>query len=172
MVLDSVRYRFEAVKQLGDRTLAQLSDADCHWSPDGEANSIATVVKHLHGNMMSRWTEFLTSDGEKSWRERDGEFESNSDSSKQAVVDMWEDGWRCCLSSLGVLNPGHLSAEVKIRGQSLSVFDAMERQLAHYAYHVGQIVWIGKVRRGGQWTPLSIPRGQSRQYEPPTDGRD
>lgn len=172
VVLDSVRYRFEAVKRLGNRALAQLSDADCHWSPGGDTNSIATIIKHLHGNMLSRWTDFLTSDGEKLWRDRDGEFEADAAVSKEALLDRWEEGWQRLLTAIAGLEPEQLSEEVKIRGQTLSVIDAIERQLAHYAYHVGQMVWIGKVRRGSQWTPLSIPRGQSRRYVAPKDGRD
>lgn len=164
LFLESVRFRFEALKKLGDGAFAQVGAEDLAWALDAESNSIAVNVKHLHGNMMSRWTDFLTTDGEKD-RDRDGEFEAAT-IEKAEILKQWEEGWRVLLDSLNSLRPEDLMKNVTIRGQELNVIDAIHRQLAHYAYHVGQIVLIAKYRAGARWQSLSIPRGQSTQYRP------
>lgn len=163
--LESVRFRFNGIKHLGDGALAQLDDADLAWAPHEEANSIAVIVQHLHGNMISRWTDFLTTDGEKN-RDRDAEFVPPAKLDRGELLRLWEDGWRAVLGAVGDLGPEDLIKNVTIRGQSLTVIDAIHRQLAHYAYHVGQMVQIGKFRKGTAWRSLSIPRGQSQGYTP------
>src|SRR5690606_34143011 len=127
--------------------------------------SIAVIVQHLHGNMLSRWTDFLDSDGEKPWRDRDGEFEPG-DASRARVLELWNAGWDCTLRALDALGAEDLDRKVTIRGQELVALDAIHRQLSHYGYHVGQIVWIARARCGDAWQPLSIAKGASRAYRP------
>lgn len=164
--LESALFRFEGLKKLGDGALAQLEIEDLHASPGPESNSIAVILQHLHGNMRSRWTDFLTSDGDKPWRDRDGEFASCPDLTRDQLIGMWEEGWDCLLDALRALRPDQVLAPVVIRGQTLSALDAIHRQLAHYGYHVGQIVYLARMRRGHAWKTLSIPRGGSRNYVP------
>jgi len=140
-----------------------LSDEHLSWQFNSESNSIATIVKHLAGNMLSRWTDFLTTDGEKEWRRRDDEFE-NDIQSRDEMIKTWNQGWDCLFSTLDELDNNDLSKEITIRQQSHSVMDAINRQLTHYAYHVGQIVYIGKMIRNESWTSLSIPRGKSNEF--------
>lgn len=163
--LDSAIKRFENLKDLGDGALAQLSDDDIRYAPDPETNSIAVTVQHLHGNMLSRWTDFLTTDGDKPWRARDAEFEDQH-WDKAAVIQRWEAGWACTLTALRGLAPGDLTRTVTIRGMPLTVLDAIHRQIAHYGYHIGQIVQLAKHRRGPAWKTLSIARGASGIYVP------
>jgi hypothetical protein len=127
------------------------------------------LVKHLHGNMMSRWTDFLTSDGEKPWRDRDGEFEPDTLRRSQ-LMKRWDEGWACLFDALSKLRPKDLGKPVTVRGSEISALDAILRQLSHYASHVGQIVFLAKQLRGADWRTLSIPRGQSKSYSP--KGRD
>lgn len=155
--------RFKSVKDLGDKTLSQLTDEEIHWQYNEESNSVAIIVKHVSGNMISRWTDFLTSDGEKDYRNRDNEFTDDVASKEQLIV-IWEKGWKTLLDTLTGLYEHDLLKDVFIRGERHSVIDAIERQLAHYAYHVGQIVYIGKQVKNDQWESLSIPRGQSQQF--------
>jgi len=161
--LDSCKKQFQYYKMLGDKTFAQISDQDLFWQYNGDSNSIATIVKHLRGNMLSRWTDFLTSDGEKPWRERDAEFE-NDWTTRQQVLDKWNEGWDCLFKALDALTPEDLQKEIFIRNQGHSVMEAINRQLAHYPYHVGQIVFIGKMRHQNEWISLSIPKGNSKNY--------
>ena len=165
LYLESAIKRFENLKELGDGALRQLDDADVRHAPDVETNSIAIIVQHLHGNMLSRWTDFLTTDGDKPWRERDAEFEDQAWSHAE-VVAKWEAGWKCTLDTLRGLQPGDLVKEVEIRGMPLSALDAINRQIAHYGYHVGQLVQLAKMRKGSAWQTLSIARGQSGKYVP------
>ncbi len=161
--LDGIRKQFEYYKMLGDRTFAQLTDEQLFWQYNSNSNSIAMIVKHLSGNMHSRWTNFLTSDGEKSWRNRDAEFE-NDITTRQALLDTWNKGWNCLFSALEVLTFTDLGKIVYIRNQAHTVAEAINRQLAHYPYHVGQIVFIGKMLADDKWVTLSIPKGKSEQY--------
>lgn len=161
--LNSAIKQFEYYKALGDKTFAQLRDEDLFWQFNAESNSIAITVNHLWGNMMSRWTDFLTSDGEKQWRERDLEFESVI-STRQQMLDKWEEGWKCLFDALASINNENFYTEVFIRNQSHTVVDAINRQMMHYAYHVGQIVSIGRMIRGAEWTSLSIPKGKSKEF--------
>jgi hypothetical protein len=161
--LDSVRKRLAEYKALGEKTMAQLDESDWSWQPNEASNSIALIVQHLHGNMLSRWTNFLIEDGEKEWRRRDAEFEAQVASSEE-IRALWEAGWSVLFDALEALTPEDLTRTITIRKQPLNVVDAINRQLAHYSYHVGQIVSIGKWRRGNDWKTLSIPKGHSQQY--------
>ncbi|MBS1652824.1 MAG: DUF1572 domain-containing protein [Bacteroidetes bacterium] len=161
--LNSVIKQFEYYKLLGDKTIAQLPDDKLTWQYNQESNSIATIIKHLSGNMLSRWTDFLTTDGEKEWRNRDAEFE-NDIPTKEAIIKVWEDGWKCFLDTLKSLNEDDLEKIIYIRNQGHTVTEAINRQLAHYPYHVGQIVFIGKMILNEKWQSLSIPRGNSNTY--------
>jgi hypothetical protein len=163
LFLDSAIKRISYYKELGDKTLTQLTAGQLHYQPEGEPNSIYLIIKHMHGNMLSRWTDFLTSDGEKPWRNRDTEFEDDQPSREQ-VLQRWEEGWACMLNALSALQPEDVSRTVKIRNEPLIVLDAINRQLAHIPYHVGQIVYIGKMLKGDHWESLSIPKGQSTDF--------
>jgi hypothetical protein len=161
---DSVK-RFRNYKDLGEKTLAQLSEQELHYLPTTESNSIAMIIQHLHGNMLSRWTNFLTEDGEKPWRQRDAEFEAGHQS-REDINRLWNEGWDCLLHTLESLQPADLLKKITIRTEAIDAYDAILRQLAHYSYHVGQIVYLGKMIRNDAWSSLSIPkgRGNSQQY--------
>jgi len=161
--LSSAIKRLLYYKELGDKTFAQLTDIDFHFTPSNESNSIAVIIQHMHGNMLSRWTDFLNSDGEKEWRQRDAEFEPQ-DLSKDDLLNLWNQGWTCLLTALNSLTDDDLSKTIYIRSQPLSVVDAINRQFAHYPYHVGQIVYIGKIIKNKDWQSLSIPKGESGAY--------
>lgn len=161
--LESVKKQFEYYKLLGEKTFAQLSDAQLFEQYNAESNSIATIVKHLWGNMLSRWTDFLTSDGEKEWRNRDAEFD-NDISSRAELMAKWNEGWDCFLGTLNALTEADMTKEIYIRNQGHTVVEAINRQLAHYPYHIGQIVFIGKMWCNEQWTSLSIPKGNSKAF--------
>lgn len=155
--------RFKSVKTLGDKTIEQLSEQDIHWTYNQESNSVAVIVKHLSGNMISRWTDFLTSDGEKENRNRDEEFIDDIPS-KLEMINVWEKGWDVLIDTLTGLKEEDLLKTIKIRGEKHFVLEAIERQMTHYAYHVGQIVYIGKQLKDSEWKTLSIPRGKSEDY--------
>lgn len=161
--LKVVQERFTSVKSLGEKTISQLSEEDIHWSFNEASNSVAVIIKHVSGNMISRWTDFLTTDGEKPYRNRDQEFEDNI-SSKQELITIWEKGWNALFEALNELSNQDLLKNVYIRGERHTVLDAIERQMAHYAYHIGQIVFIGKQLKGDAWESLSIPKGNSEEY--------
>ncbi|MEO6190708.1 MAG: DUF1572 family protein [Saprospiraceae bacterium] len=161
--LKSAIAQFKVYKNLGEKTFAQLNDTQIAWKYNEESNSIVIIVNHLHGNMNSRWTDFLTTDGEKEWRKRDQEFE-NKLLDKSELIKIWEEGWKCLFDTLESLNNSDLNKTVLIRNQKLSVLDAILRQLAHYSYHVGQIVFIGKMICYDGWESLSIPKGKSQNY--------
>jgi hypothetical protein len=154
---------FGYYKSLGEKALAQITDEALFHSPDAKSNSISVIIKHLHGNMLSRWTDFLTTDGEKEWRNRDDEFEETV-TTRAALMQQWEEGWSCLLGALHKLTAEDLPKTVYIRNMGQSVEDAIVRQLAHYAYHVGQIVYLARLFNEGDWTSLSIPRGNSAVY--------
>ncbi|PUZ22856.1 hypothetical protein DCC81_20770 [Chitinophaga parva] len=155
----SLTKRLLTYKTLGERTFAQLDEAHIHWQPLGEPNSIYIIVKHIAGNMLSRFTDFLTTDGEKPWRERDAEFKDDTAISKADMIALWEKGWNCLLQAIEALQPGDFEKTVYIRQEPHTVVDALNRQLAHYPYHVGQIVYLGKMLAGTSWQSLSIPKG-------------
>jgi len=151
---------FRYYKKLGERAMAQTPDEALFTIPDPESNTIAIIVKHLAGNMRSRWTDFLTSDGEKPDRDRDTEFESPP-ATRADMMSMWECGWNHVFAALDPLTDADLPRSVTIRGEPHSILQAVNRQLAHYAYHVGQIVFLSRHFSSGHWTSLTIPRGQS-----------
>ena len=155
--------RFKEYKTLGDKTFEQLNEEEMHFQPNEASNSIAIIIQHMHGNMLSRWTNFLTEDGEKEWRKRDEEFKAQV-LSKQELLSMWEEGWKVFLDTLGSLKEDDLVKTVTIRLQPLTVTDAILRQFAHYSYHVGQIVYIGRWLKNNEWQSLSIPKGGSARY--------
>ena len=161
--LSSNRKQFAYYKSLGDRTFKQLSEEQLFWAPHEDSNSIGQIVKHMHGNMLSRWTDFLTSDGEKQWRERDTEFE-NDILSKDTLLEKWEEGWNCLFNAINPLTDEQCHQLVYIRNMGHTVTEAINRQLCHYAYHVGQIVFLGKLLAEKKWHSLSIPKGQSEVY--------
>lgn len=155
--LDAVIERLHETKKLGDGVLAQVSAPQLFWRSDAQANSIAIIVQHMHGNMRSRWTDFLTTDGEKPWRGRDGEFEPACDT-PQDVAALWDAGWKLTFEVIGALQPADLTRTVHIRAQPLSVLQALIRQVGHYSYHVGQMVTLARQQVGPQWRSLSIPK--------------
>ena len=159
----SILNAFEANKRLADRAVAQVPDDKLHVALDVNTNSIAVVMKHVAGNLLSRWTDFLTTDGEKPWRNRDDEF-VDSFRSRAELLELWERGWTCLLGTLNALTPEDLGKTVLIRGEPLSVPLALERSLGHTCYHIGQIVQVARVHAGDRWQTLTIPRGQSQQY--------
>jgi hypothetical protein len=156
---DSIK-RFRYYKDLGDKTFAQLGEDDFFYQPSSESNSIAVIVQHMYGNMLSRWTNFLTEDGEKEWRKRDAEFDETR-SSKADIISFWESGWKCLFDTLESLHNDDLNKTITIRAESLPAYDAILRQLAHYPYHVGQIIYIGRLLKNKEWKSLSIPKGDS-----------
>ena len=160
--LKVIQERFNVVKDLGDKTIAQLENEQLHWAFN-EDSSVAIIVKHVSGNMVSRWTDFLSTDGEKSTRNRDDEFIDNL-TTKESLIVVWEKGWHVLFEALKQLTEVELLMFVTIRGEQHTVIEAIERQMAHYASHVGQIVYIGKQIKGEQWITLSIPKGQSQAF--------
>ncbi|HKG94047.1 MAG TPA: DUF1572 family protein [Gemmatimonadaceae bacterium] len=158
--LENFRKTFRYYKTLGDKAFAQLADGDFDRALDAESNSIAVIAKHLGGNMRSRWRDFLTSDGEKPDRDRDDEFVAGG-AGREQVLAWWEEGWGHALRELDALRPEDLTRVVHIRGEAHTVVEALNRQLAHAAYHVGQIVYLAKQWGGAQFQSLSIPRGKS-----------
>ncbi len=158
--LKSVVFEFQRYKSMGDKTLAQLSEEEIDWQfkESDNSNSISIIVKHLWGNMLSRWTNFLTEDGEKTWRNREAEFEGTF-TSKKEMLTAWEEGWNCVFDALKGINSSNFDTKVKIRNQDHTIVEAINRQLAHYASHVGQMVYLGKMIKGDDWVSLSIPKG-------------
>lgn len=169
-LLTAIR-RLKYYKDLGDKTFEQLNEWDFHYQPNDESNSIAVIIQHMAGNMLSRWTNFLTEDGEKEWRQRDDEFEVHS-YNKQQLIEQWEKGWTCFFTALESLKKKDLKLTILIRKESLSVIDAINRQLAHYPYHIGQIVHIAKTIKGKNWKNLSIPKGNSQAYNSSEEIKD
>jgi len=161
--LKSALKRLSYYKELADKTFIQLTDDELHYQPGEASNSIAIIIQHMAGNMLSRWTDFLTSDGEKDWRNRDTEFEEQQ-MNREQLMAYWEKGWDCCLGAIGSLKEEDLLKTIHIRSEGLIVIDAINRQLAHYPYHVGQILYIGRMIRDKAWHNLSIPKGQSGQF--------
>ena len=161
--LQSAIKRLGYYKELGDKTFVQLTDNDFHFKPNEESNSIAIIIQHMAGNMLSRWTDFLTTDGEKDWRNRDVEFEEQH-LAKEQLIEFWQKGWDCCLNSLTALTEDDLLKTIYIRSEGLLAIDAINRQLAHYPYHVGQIIYLAKLIKKEDWQNLSIAKGQSQQF--------
>ena len=158
-------------KAMAEEAFAQVGDGDFFRTIDPESNSIALVVKHLAGNMRSRWTDFLRSDAEKPGRNRDAEFERERADTRESLMGRWEEGWALTFSAIEPLGEADLLREVPIRGQPHTVIQAINRQLTHYAYHIGQIVFLAKHFAGSRWKSLSIPKGRSKDFEVGKDGK-
>lgn len=154
---------FRYYKKLGDQAMEQVSEEQLFQALDGETNSIAVLVKHMSGNMRSRWTDFLTSDGEKPERDRDGEF-CDPPATRAALLACWEQGWACFFGAIEPLGEADLGRTITIRGEAHSVMQAINRQLAHYPHHVGQIVLLARFMAGPSWRSLSVPRNQSQEF--------
>jgi hypothetical protein len=169
--LDDCLRQLRKLKALAERAIAQVGDEDLFTQPDPEGNSIAVIMKHVAGNMRSRWTGFLTSDGEKPDRHRDGEFETSPDETRATILARWEDGWNRTLTTIGSLRPEDLLKTVHVRGEAHSVVEAINRQMTHYAMHVGQIVLLARHYAGPRWQSLSIPRGQSKTFDVSKSGQ-
>jgi hypothetical protein len=161
---DSLR-QLRKLKSLADKAIAQIKDEHLFAVLDPDANSIAVIMKHMAGNMRSRWTDFLTSDGEKPQRDRDREFVLEPDDTKAKIFSGWEEGWNRAFQAVSSLTPEDLGKTVRIRGEVHSVVEAINRQVSHYAAHVGQIVLLAKHYVGANWQSLSIPRGKSKEFE-------
>ncbi len=167
--LTSANKQFLYYKMLGEKAMHQLQDEQLFFAANDDTNSIAIIVKHLYGNMLSRWTDFLTSDGEKEWRNRDNEFinESSTLSAKDKKEDLykkWDDGWQRLFNALNTLTPENLNQIIYIRNEGQTVTEAINRQLCHYSYHVGQIVFYAKMLKTSEWDSLSIPKNKSTDY--------
>ena len=166
---DSVR-QLRKLKAQADKALGQIQAEHFFVTLDPDANSIAVIMKHMAGNMRSRWTDFLTSDGEKPDRHRDTEFELGEADTREQILAVWEDGWGRVLGAVTSLSPADLERTVRVRGEAHSVIEAINRQVSHYAAHVGQIVLLAKHFAGAQWQSLSIPKGKSRDFDVAKDG--
>jgi Protein of unknown function (DUF1572) len=163
--LDEAHRQMRGQKRLAEGAMAQLQDHELFLTLDPESNSIAVIVKHMAGNMRSRFTDFLTSDGEKPDRHRDQEFEIGAATTRADLTKWWEDGWARVFSAIEALKPDDVMRKVAVRGEPHTVLQAINRQIAHYALHTGQIVFIAKHLRSGKWKTLSIPRGKSENYK-------
>lgn len=161
--LDSTRKLFRYYKSLGDTVISRVDEQGIHWQYNDDSNSIAVIIKHIAGNSLSRWTDFLNADGEKEWRNRDDEFE-DTPMNKQQLTELWERGWQCLLDAIDPLTGADLSRIVYIRNEGHTVLEAINRQLAHLPYHVGQIVFAAKMVSGTKWQSLTIPKGKSGDY--------
>ena len=167
---DSLR-QLRKYKALADGALAQVADSDLFRAIDPDSNSIAVVMKHVSGNMRSRWTDFLTSDGEKADRNRDTEFELGPEDTRARLLERWEAGWRLLFDALAPLSSADASRTVTVRGEKHTVLQAINRQLTHYAYHVGQIVFLARHFAGSRWASLSIPKGKSKEFDVSKEGK-
>jgi uncharacterized damage-inducible protein DinB len=162
--LDDARRTFRDYKELAERAFEQLADEEFFVALDEESNSIGVIVKHMAGNMLSRWTDFLTTDGEKPTRNRDMEFVLSRETTRRELLDYWEQGWRAVFDAVEPLQPEEVERKIHIRGEEYSVMQAITRQLTHYAYHTGQIVFLAKHFRAGEWKSLSVPRNASAEF--------
>lgn len=163
--------RMRYYKSLCENALDQLDEKDFHFQPSTESNSVAVMIQHIAGNMLSRFTNFLMEDGEKEWRNRDGEFEVHG-YNRQQLLDIWSKGWKCYLDTMEALTEDDLMKTVYIRGEALSVTDALIRQLAHYPYHIGQIIYVARMIKNENWKNLSIPKGGSRAFNQSEGSKD
>ncbi|MFB9094945.1 MULTISPECIES: DUF1572 family protein [Flavobacterium] len=161
--LASVKKQMLYYKTIAEKAMDQLDENQLFTTVNEDTNSIATIIKHMHGNMLSRWTDFLTTDGEKEWRKRDAEFD-NPDNSKTELLQLWNEGWDCFFKAINALQPEDLSKIIYIRNEGQTALDAINRQLAHYPYHIGQIVFYAKMLKQSDWNSLSIPKNKSNDY--------
>ena len=161
--LDNIRTLYRYYKSLGDKSLAQIDGEKIHSRFEENSNNVATIVKHIAGNMLSRWTDFLTTDGEKEWRNRETEFEDTFQSKAEMMV-YWEKGWNCLFNAIDPLTEEDLETIIYIRNEGHTVLEALNRQLAHYSYHIGQLVFVIKALKSNDWQTLSIPKGKSDEF--------
>jgi hypothetical protein len=169
--LISTNKLFLYYKSLGEKAIAQIDDSQINWQPNDSSNSIALIAHHITGNMLSRFTDFLTTDGEKPWRNREAEFEQGY-VNKAELMAAWDKGWKVLTDTIASLSEDDLSKIIYIRNEGQSVQDALLRQLAHYANHVGQIIYIAKILKGNEFKSLSIPKGGSAGYNQQKFGED
>ena len=163
--LESVKKQMLYYKTIAEKAIEQLEDEQLFFATNEDTNSISTIMNHLSGNMLSRWTNFLTSDGEKEWRNRDSEFDSLfHENDKAELMQLWDKGWNCFFSAINALTTEQLSTIIYIRNEGQTAMDAINRQLAHYPYHIGQIVFYAKMLKQTEWTSLSIPKNKSNSY--------
>ena len=163
LYLDSIKKQFLYYKILGEKAIEQLEPEQLFVSINEDSNSIAVIVKHLSGNMISRWTDFLTSDGEKKWRNRDSEFDETINT-KEELLRIWHKGWDCFFTTINALTPDQLETIIYIRNEGHTVIEAINRQLAHYPYHIGQIIFYAKMLKQSEWDSLSISKNKSNSY--------
>lgn len=161
--LESIKNEFVKYKILGEKTIEQLNIEQLNWKPNQTSNSIANIVTHLHGNMLSRWTNFLEEDGEKVWRKREQEFEFSA-MTKDQLLDLWHEGWKCLFNAIDTAAQIDLATIIYIRNQPHTIIEGLHRQLTHYPHHVGQIVYIGKMLLDLNWQSLSIPKGGTEEF--------
>lgn len=168
--IKSVQKQFRHYKSLGNKTIERLSEKELHWIYNDESSSAATIINHIVGNMFSRWTNFYTEDGEKEWRKRDGEFYTTTKSKKE-LIKHWEEGWKCLFNIIDNLAEVDLTKVIKIRNEEHTVIDAINRQLAHYPYHIGQLIFIAKMLKNKTWISLSIPKNESDEFNKKAFGK-
>lgn len=161
--IKSIQKQFRDYKNLGNKTIDSLSEEQLHWKYNDESSSAATIINHIVGNMFSRWTNFYIEDGEKEWRQRDAEFTSST-KTKEELLEHWEEGWNCLFNIIDNLTEENLTKIIKIRNEDHTVIDAIHRQLAHYPYHIGQLIYIAKMLKNNDWKSLSIPRNKSDEF--------
>lgn len=161
--LESVKKQMLYYKTIAEKAMEQLEEEQLFFVANGDTNSISMIINHISGNMISRWTDFLTTDGEKEWRNRDSEFEPTI-TTKEELLDVWNKGWNCFFNTINTLQPSDLEKIIYIRNEGQTVTDAINRQLCHYPYHIGQIVFYAKMLKKSEWTSLSIPKNKSNSY--------
>lgn len=161
--LHNITKQFKSYKEVADKTFSQLKEDDFHWTFNEESNSIASIIIHLSENMLSRWTDFFTSDGEKEWRNRDAEFEPQT-LSKHQLLEKWEKGWNCLFDALNSINEANFNQPIYIRDKEHKLIESITRQIAHYPYHIGQITYVGKMILNSKWQTASIAKGKSKEF--------
>jgi hypothetical protein len=161
--LENIRKQFESYKEVADKTLMQLTEEDLYWKYNEESNDIACIIVHVSENMLSRWTDFFESDGEKEWRDRENEF-TTQNLSYSELIEKWEKGWNCLFNALSTLDESNFDRPILIRNKKVKLIESITRQIAHYPYHIGQIAFIGKMILNEKWNSPSIPKGKSNEY--------
>lgn len=161
--LENIKKQFVSYKEVADKTISQLTEKDLYWKSSEESNDIACIMIHLSENMLSRWTDFFESDGEKEWRDREAEFASQKLSYSE-LIEKWEKGWNCLFSALNTMNESNFHQPIVIRNKKVKLIESITRQIAHYPYHIGQIAFIGKMLLNEKWKSPSIPKGKSNEY--------
>jgi len=161
--LENIKNQFESYKEVADKTIKQLTEKDLYWKFNEESNDIACVITHISENILSRWTDFFESDGEKEWRNRENEF-TTQNLSYNELIEKWERGWTCLFNALDSINESNFNKPILIRNRKVKLIESITRQIAHYPYHIGQIVFIGKMILNEKWNSPSIPKGKSNEY--------